>query len=126
MLQTNVSFLVDTGADQCVLMPADGVRSGIDYTKLTGDEAIGGAGGTTKMFVEPAFAVFWEPGVGLRLYRISMLIAPISPDLAQTPSLLGRSVLDRWKMTYDPSAKSLVFDVVSADQTIPVPSAPKA
>jgi hypothetical protein len=33
------------------------------------------------------------------------------------PSLLGRDVLDRWRMNYDPSRDSLKFTVRSADLT---------
>lgn len=120
-ITTDVSFLVDTGADECVLMPADAIRSGVDYATLVGSMEVGGVGGTTRMFVEDAVAVFEEPSVGLHAYRIKVLIAPPSPDLEKTSSLLGRSVLGRWRMLFDPTGKSLTFEVVSADLTIPLP-----
>src|SRR5437773_4892677 len=113
-LVTNISFLVDTGADFPVLMPDDGARSNLDYSKLTGTEDVGGAGGQTKMFPEQGFVVFAEPGVGIHLYNVKILIAPPAPDLQGVPSLLGRSVLNRWHMTYHPP-KLLSFEVVSAD-----------
>jgi predicted TPR repeat methyltransferase len=34
------------------------------------------------------------------------------------PSLLGREILDRWRMVYQPSIDELSFEVVSADATI--------
>lgn len=123
-LHTDVSFLVDTGADECVLMPADAIRSGMEYSRLGGEQEIIGASGTSKMFVEDAIAVFAEPGVGLHCYTIDVLVAPAARDLERIPSLLGRSVLDRWRMVYNPSHKLLVFDVVTTDLTLPAGARP--
>ena len=33
-LSFEISFLVDTGADDTILMPADGIRVGLDYGQL--------------------------------------------------------------------------------------------
>jgi hypothetical protein len=49
-----------------------------------------------------------------------MLIAAPMPDIMQLPSLLGRDVLDRWKMTYDPGAGRLSFRPRSWDQRLPL------
>jgi hypothetical protein len=119
-ITTDVSFLVDAGADQCVLMPADGIRSGVDYVQLNSDQEIGGVGGTAHMFVEPGLVVFQEPGEGIHAYQVPILVAPPAPDLEKTPSLLGRAVLDRWCMVYDPASATLTFDVHSADATMPI------
>ena len=32
-----------------------------------------------------------------------------------TPSLLGRDVIDRWRVTYDKSASELLAKVISSD-----------
>jgi translation initiation factor 2B subunit (eIF-2B alpha/beta/delta family) len=60
-LQHNVSFLVDTGADRTVIMPADAVTLGIDYSALTGNEAVGGIGGTLNMFLSRQQSFFPIP-----------------------------------------------------------------
>ena len=52
-LESDISFLVDTGADRTVLLTADGQRMGIDYSDLTED--IGpsvGLGGASFNFVK--------------------------------------------------------------------------
>ena len=120
-IRGDISFLVDTGSDQCLLLPADVVRMRIDYGQLTGDEESVGTGGTSHNFVESAIVVFSEPGRFLHVYFIDLLIAPYDPDIIDLPSLLGRNILDRWRMIYNPLRKRLVFTVISADATIPIP-----
>ena len=72
-LRSDVSFIVDTGADNSLLMPLDG----------------------------------------------SSICSP-APDIMNIPSLLGRDILDRWRMTYNPSKRYLAFKVLSADYTVPI------
>lgn len=119
-MSSDISFLVDTGADICLLHPIDGVRMGIDYTKLGGDEESLGTGGLSHNFVEPALVIFSEPKRFLYVYHINLSIAPHLPDLMELPSLLGRDILDQWRMIYNPSKKRLTFEVISADVTIPL------
>ncbi len=115
---------MDTGADRTVLMPADATRSGLDFAKLDGGEDVGGVGGTISMFTQPALIALSEPGVGIHVFQVNLMIAPAAPDLERTPSLLGRDVIDRCRMLYNPGAGELALDVVKADLTLPVPPGP--
>lgn len=123
-LQHNVSFLVDTGADRTVIMPTDAVTLGIDYSALSGNQAVGGIGGNLNMFPEQAAIIFSDPPEGLHLYLIDVLIAPDTPEHARTPSLVGRDILDRWSMTYRPDDETLEFDVISSDLKLPLTPPP--
>ncbi len=90
-LATNLSFLVDTGADVSALMPTDGIKIGINYTTLARPKVIGGVGGSARCFQESAVLAFHEPNRKLiRLYFITMMIFQISPQMMKTPSLVGR------------------------------------
>jgi hypothetical protein len=120
-LRSDISFIVDTGADQSVLMPGDAIRMGLDYGKLTGNVTAAGIGGLCQNFVEEAILAFSEPGKALYIYRVNIQIPAPSPDILDIPSLLGRDVLDRWSMTYTPSRKRLHFRVITADLTAPIP-----
>jgi len=93
--------------------------AGIHATLESGED-IGGVSGTVSMFVEPCIMAFAEPGVGIHVYQLRLLIAPASPDLERTPSLLGRDVLDRWMMMYNPPAGELAFEVRGSDLLLPV------
>lgn len=118
-LSTNLSFLVDTGADVSALMPTDGIKMGINYQTLTNPKAIGGIGGSARCFQESAVLVFAEPNRNLiRLYSVTMMVSGVAPHLMKTPSIVGRDILDRWYMRYDPSKSSLKFTVRSADHTL--------
>lgn len=118
-LSANLSFLVDTGADVSVLMPADGITMGIDYQALANPKVVGGVGGNASGFQEPAVLAFYESNRSLiQLYSVTILIFQVSQPLMKTPSIVGRDVLDRWRMNYDPTRNSLKFTVRSADHTI--------
>ena len=116
----DISFLVDTGADHTLLNPLDGIRMGIDYSQLTGDIEIVGVGGLCHNYVEPAIAVFSEPKKTLYIYTITLEITPPNPEIMDIPSLLGRDILDQWRMTYNPSKNRLTFKVISANVVVPL------
>ena len=120
-VRVEISFLVDTGADQCVLMPADAKRASLDYSVLNPAVEVGGVGGSCEMHPEQGVAVFVEEDGTLQAYLVNVLIAKDDPQLMSTSSILGRAVIDRWMMTYDPSNTDLHFDVRSADLTMPPP-----
>jgi hypothetical protein len=119
-VQLDISFLVDTGADKSMLMPGDGLRSTLDYGKLTGNEWVGGISGAMSVFTEQAAIVFTEPGKKLYMYMLNIHIAPASPETMDCSSLLGRDILDNWEMLYRPTTGQLLFDVKMADMTLPI------
>jgi hypothetical protein len=112
--------VVDTGADSTVLMPLDAGKLGLDYTKLTGGVQTIGVGGLTQMFREPGAVMFLEGTRKLHLYFVDINIASPTPDITDVPSLLGRDVLDHWRMHYNPSTGTLTFKVNAADRTLTV------
>ena len=115
-----MSFCVDTGADKSLLMPIDGVRMGIDYSKLNGDAECLGFGGICHNFIEGAILAFSEPNRYIHIYSIILEIASPTPDVMDIPSVIGREILDRWRMIYDPVRDRLVFTVHSADLQLPI------
>lgn len=117
-ISREVSFLVDTGSDATCLMPADGVRIGLDYGNLTGQRVNSiGIGGESRPHLIRALTTFTEENGRQRTYVIYLLVYPEDPVLDQLDSLLGRDVLNRWRMRYDPHSPRLSFTVVSADHT---------
>ena len=116
----DISFLVDTGSDVTYLHPNDGIRLNIDYGQLSGDEESIGTSGISHSFVETAIVAFSEPKRFLYAYNLSLVIAPVDPEIMSLPSILGRDILDQWQMTYNPQKRRLVFKVISADIIVPL------
>lgn len=120
-IQSDISFLVDTGADKTTLLPADGLRMGVAYEALTRSPSPSvGIGGTSHNYAEQAVALFNEPGTTLYAYQIDLEIIKPKDSLMGLPSLLGRDVLNRWRMRYSPTTNHLTFQVITADLTIPL------
>ena len=110
----NVSFLFDTGADTSLLMPLDAQRIGIDYRKLTDKEQSLGIGGVSENFVESAYLAFAGDDE-IYGYEIELRICKPSQEVISIASLLGRDIIDQWRVIYDKSGSRLDADVISSD-----------
>ena len=110
----NVSFIFDTGADTSLLMPLDARRMGIDYAMFDNEVSTLGIGGASENFVEPAYLAF-VGDEALYGYQIELHICKPANDLMNVPSLLGRNIIDHWRVTYDKSASELLAEVISSD-----------
>jgi len=119
-IKSNVSFLVDTGADRSILHPLDGQRVGLDYSSLQGHIEATGTNGVAGYFEEQALLIFTESGRNLHAYRIDVLISPPGSEIMDLPSLLGRDILKNWRMMFNPSKNRLVFNIIQSDITIPL------
>jgi hypothetical protein len=115
-----VSFLVDTGADSTVLMQLDAIRLNIDYASLTETRINTGIGGNSTDWIVPATILFSEPRVKIYGYDITLTIVHPKPELETCPSLLGRDIINKWRMVYDPPANSLKVEVLRYDQEYPL------
>ncbi len=113
-LNGNISFVFDTGADASLLMPLDARRIGINYTDLQKSEQSLGIGGVSVNFIEPAFLAFVGDGE-LYGYEIELRICNPSDEILTIPSLLGRDIIDRWRVTYDKPELYLAAEVIAAD-----------
>ena len=120
-IQSNISFCVDTGADKTVLLPTDAIKMELDYDALQEDSQPSvGIGGFSYNFVEPAIITFNEPRKAIQAYQIDLLIIEPEVALMELPSLLGRDILNQWRMRYSPTSNRLTFDVITADFTFPL------
>ena len=109
-----VSFIFDTGADTSLLMPLDAQRMGIDYGLFENEVSTLGIGGASETFTESAYLAF-AGDEALYGYEIELHICKPADELMTIPSLLGRDIIDRWRVTYDRSASELLAEVISSD-----------
>ena len=110
----NVSFIFDTGANTSLLMALDGQRMEIDYGRLENEETSLGIGGISENFIESAYLAF-VGDAALYGCEIELRICKPAEELMTIPSLLGRDIIDRWRVTYDKSAWELLAEVISSD-----------
>ena len=115
----SISFLVDTGADCTVLMPADAIKIGIDYSTLRNLTDSVGVGGLSKDYSEDAVAAFGDDK-NVHLYAINIRISIVNPDIISLPSLLGRDIIQHWEAIFDFSYNRLQMNVRYADSTMSI------
>ena len=112
----SVIFLVDTGAYATCIHPIDSERVGLPFDLLERPVPSDGVGGTATYFLEPAVLEFVDGEAReIRGYEIDVHIAKPAPDprhsINRLHSLLGRDIIDRWRMLYDRSDNLLEFTV---------------
>lgn len=118
-----LTFLVDTGCDTSTVMPADSNRMALPWPRLRMSGLAIGVGGAVREFSEPAALAFRDSDGGTYVHRLNISTMPPSTIMGDIPSLLGRDILNRWRMVYDPSIDELSFEVHTADRALaPRPS----
>lgn len=118
-IQGRVFFLLDTGADNTVLMPADAAGMDMPYGALApAQETAHGIGGEARYHREPALLLFPNED-SLYLYDFDLEVAEPSEHNRGLPSLLGRDILNRWLMRYEAPRDLLEAEVDSADLVLP-------
>lgn len=100
-IQGDVQFLVDTGADSTIIHPYDGLRLRVPFAELESEILSVGIGGRHPYCPENAVLLF-EDDSRLREYHCEVLIGRPSGHSDRLPSLLGRPLLNHWRMLYDP------------------------
>ena len=110
----NVSFIFDTGADTSLPMPLDAQRMGIDYGLFETEASALGIGGPSENFVGPAYVDF-AGDEALYGYEIELHVCKPADEPRTVPSLLGRDIIDRWRVTCDKSPSELLAEVISSD-----------
>ncbi len=121
-VNAQVAFMVDTGADTSMLGASDAQDAGVDFTRLSRRSTAVSISGLAHPYLEEAALAFVdETSASYLVYRLDLEILPVSTDVMEMPSLLGRDVLDRWRMVYDRENTELTFETRGADIVLPVP-----
>ena len=112
----NITFLVDTGADATCIHPQDGRLAAIPFEQLERPIASNGVGGAATYFREPVVLEFVDPEARqVHRHEVEVLIARPDPDprhsINHLHSLLGRDIIDRWRLLYDRTDSLLEFTV---------------
>ena len=117
-IRGDISFLVDTGADKTVIMPIDAARLRVNHNRFKIESEMRGIGGTGINYPEQCLVAFTEAGKKAFVYDLTVLFAKPEKYNKTTPSILGRDIIDRWRMMYEKPKNRLTFTVISADATL--------
>lgn len=116
-LRREVQFLVDTGSTTTSLNTDD--LTGLDLSGIGPKRPVGvGYGGVLLGYQLPGAAHFEERGVGAYGFQVDMLLVD-EPELAGLPSVLGRDILQHWRMVHDPTNEILEFEIWQAHDFVP-------
>ena len=118
-----VSFCIDTGSDETVLLPVDSLRMALDFGKLKDRSDSCSLSGICSLYTVPATVQFISSEC-IYSYTIDLKVAPVSPAVMQLPSIIGRNIIDNWSMNYCRSKNRLNIKILSADHMIeadPIP-----
>jgi hypothetical protein len=77
-------------------------------------------GGASHDFREKG-ALLVEDGSVLHGYEVEFLLMRRKRVLENTPSLLGRNIMNRWKITFDYANRSVIAEIRDSDVQIPLP-----
>lgn len=113
-----IPFLVDTGCDKTTIMPVDSARLNIPFEQMTNFRTAYGFGGSGKVFYMPATLVVSDKTT-LYGYRFAVDIAEPHDSLDGMPSLLGRDIMQFWKITLDFPEHKLVYEIQTCDEELP-------
>ena len=110
-----VQFLLDTGADITSVNASDSDDLHIPRGRLSVPIGIGGIGGRGYFSVEKAQIAFENDSGSSRfsIYEINLHVA--YSETGSLPSLLGRNIINRWRIDYDPLDGKLECEVRSDD-----------
>ena len=112
-----VDFLIDTGADSTSIHPMDGERLRIPFERLQERIEFGGIGGSHPYYTEHAVLLF-DDGTLIRVYSLPVTVAKPSESINKLPSLIGRPLLNNWRMWHDPYGNRLEIVAKNATSTI--------
>ena len=115
-----VDFLLDTGADSTCLHPYDAQEIGVPFDLLRDEAYSGGVGGSALYYRERARLSFRDGSI-TSAYDIQLLIARPTTSNRTFPSLLGRDIINRWSVLYEPINGRLECRAIEADFTLPPP-----
>jgi hypothetical protein len=117
IIDGEVAFLVDTGADTTVIYPRDAERLRLSHEQVFADSNVVfsvGIGGGVEEYLEGGFAMIQHDDGKWDQMLAPLHFAVPSAAYALIPSLLGRDVLSYYKLVFDQRAGLVTLENAGA------------
>lgn len=114
-IDETIEFLVDTGASRTTMLDKDAIYLGLDYNKLTKyKENLSGIGGSISTYViEDASLILGDAQMDLPVFVGKHPIEKMSKEesikILRIPSLLGRDVINKFRLIFDKEKEELIL-----------------
>lgn len=118
-IDETIEFVIDTGATKTVILDKDAITLGIDYKKLRRYQRdFVGIGGSIETYViEDAVLLFksekGEVEIKIPIFVLRHPLKKMSKDeearVLRLPSLLGRDVINRFRLIFDKQKQEIIF-----------------
>ena len=106
-IEQNIEFLIDTGATKTTILDRDAVTMGISYVKLSKlRQPLIGLGGLVETYVARDATLHFRTDQGVEHKEVltELLVVKhkkVDENIMRIPSVLGRDVLNKYKLVYD-------------------------
>ena len=112
-----IKFLMDTGSRATCIHSSDARLAGIPISQLANPVNSLGIAGVTSYYREPVSLTF-EDGQREITYNVEVNISESSPVSMALPSLLGRDIINNWRIVYAPLDGRLEATPLRADSIV--------
>lgn len=119
-IDVDVDMLADTGADRTLINPHNLIAQGAKkehLLSLTYEKEMGGLGGSVRVHLRNALLVFYDDEFAYG-YDVTIAIPHLEDVDQDMPSLLGRDVMQSWRMTFAQSRGELAFEALQSDYKV--------
>lgn len=115
-IDETVEFLVDTGASRTTLLDKDAIYLGLDYNSLKKhSQNLSGIGGTVETFIiEDSILILDKEQINLPIFIVRHPLERLNKEdkikILRIPSLLGRDVINKFKLIFDKEENKVILE----------------
>lgn len=112
-IDETIEFLVDTGATRTTLLDKDAIFLGLDYSNLKKyNQNVSGIGGSVETFIiDDATLILGSKQIHLSIFVVRHALGNLNKEdkikILRIPSLLGRDVINRFRLVFDKQENNL-------------------
>lgn len=115
-IDETIEFLVDSGASRTTLLDKDAIFLGLDYSNLKKhNQNVSGIGGSVETFIiDDATLILGSEQIHLSVFIVRHALGNLNKEdkikILRIPSLLGRDVINRFRLVFDKQENKIFLE----------------